>query len=293
MSRMSKVDSAMSADVGTKAGTRATQMRAKPKKRLSASQVTFLVMLALVAAIVGVIVVARSTAVLTVTTVPPGAAVTLDGQAIGTSPVQKRVRTGSHSVELALDNYEPYKEVVDVPAEGLPFLQPLQKKPPPPPPPPSPAQIASDMARAAQQLFDQGDVDGAQKKLAEALSLFAGCTECSALKAKVDDFISKRDSDKAKSDAQGARADRLRNARVLAEEGRRLYEGNQLGAAKDKLYASLKLDPENPEPHRTLGRIFNREDDVDKVRYHLQRYLDLGGADGDFKVREWLKSHPK
>ena len=32
---------------------------------------------------------------------------------------------------------------------------------------------------------------------------------------------------------------------------------------------------------------------VDKVRYHLQRYLDLGGADGDFKVREWLKTHPK
>jgi hypothetical protein len=80
---------------------------------------------------------------------------------------------------------------------------------------------------------------------------------------------------------------------VLNEEGRRLYEKNQLGPAKEKLYASLKLDPDNAEPHRTLGRIFNREDQVDKVRYHLQRYLDLGGADGDFKVREWLKAHPK
>ena len=79
-------------------------------------------------------------------------------------------------------------------------------------------------------------------------------------------------------------------ARGLAEEGRRLYDKGQLAPRRDKLYASLKLDPENPEPHRTLGRIFNREDDVDKVRYHLQRYLDLGGADGDFKVREWLKS---
>ena len=55
----------------------------------------------------------------------------------------------------------------------------------------------------------------------------------------------------------------------------------------------MKLDPDNAEPHRTLGRIFNREEQVDKVRYHLQRYLNLGGADGDFKVREWLKSHPK
>ena len=47
-----------------------------------------------------------------------------------------------------------------------------------------------------------------------------------------------------------------------------------------------------PEPHRWLGRIFNRSSESEKVRYHLDRYLQLGGQDGDFKVREWLKAHP-
>ena len=46
----------------------------------------------------------------------------VDGAVIGTSPLQKRVRTGSHVVELALAGYEPFREVVDVPSAGLSFL---------------------------------------------------------------------------------------------------------------------------------------------------------------------------
>jgi hypothetical protein len=42
-----------------------------------------------------------------------------------------------------------------------------------------------------------------------------------------------------------------------------------------------------------LAKVWNRDGNVDKVRYHLERYLALGGADGDFKVREWLKIHKK
>lgn len=281
---------------GTRTGmTRAgTQVKARaPRRALSGSQAAFIALVTVVGLIGAIIFVARSTAVLTVTTVPPGAEVILDGKVLGLSPVQKRVRTGSHVVELHRDDYEPFKEVIDVPTGGLPFLQPLQKKPPPPPPPPTPAQIAEELATSASQVFAAGDLDLARKKLDDALKLVPDHAGAKALLPKVAEAIAQRDAQALRAEAAAAREARLRQARVLAEEGQRLYNKNQLGLAKEKLYASLKLDADNPEPHRTLGRIFNREDQVDKVRYHLQRYLDLGGADGDFKVREWLKAHPR
>jgi hypothetical protein len=279
----------------TRAGTRAgTQLkRAARRRTLSGTQAGFLVLVVVVALVGGIIAVARATAVLTVTTVPPGALVVVDGKEIGASPVQKRVRVGSHAIELALEGYEPFKEVVQVESGGLPFLQPLQRKPPPPPPPPTPAQIADELARTAEQVLKNGELDVARRQLDEALKLVPEHPAALALMPKVEAAIAKREAAAKSAEAAAAREARLRQARVLSEEGRRLYERSQLGPAKEKLYASLRLDPDNPEPHRTLGRIFNREDQVDKVRYHLQRYLDLGGADGDFKVREWLKAHPR
>jgi hypothetical protein len=279
---------------GTQAGTRAgTRMAARPKRMISPMQAALIAAVVLIGVIGGIIFVARATAVVTVTTVPPGASVSLDGKLLGNSPVQKRVTTGEHLIELSLDGYEPFKEVVSVPTGGLPFLQPLQKKPPPPPPPPTPAQIADDLVKAAQELFDAGDLDLAKKKLDEALQLVPEHAGAKRLLPKVEAAIAEKAKKAANAAAAAEREARLRQARVLAEEGQRLYNAGQLGPAREKLYASLKLDADNPEPHRTLGRIFNREDQVDKVRYHLQRYLDLGGADGDFKVREWLKTHPK
>ena len=114
------------------------------KKSLTGTQAAFLVVFGVLALVAAIVFFARATAVLTVTTVPPGASVLLNGEPIGLSPIQKRVRTSTHTIELSLDGYEPFKEVVDVPSAGLPFLQPLQKKPPPPPPPPTAAQIADE-----------------------------------------------------------------------------------------------------------------------------------------------------
>jgi tetratricopeptide (TPR) repeat protein len=260
---------------------------------LSGTQAAFLVMFGLLALVAGIVFVARATAVLTVTTVPPGANVLLDGVPLGLSPIQKRVRTGSHVVELALDNYEPFKEVIDVPAGGLPFLQPLQKKPPPPPPPPTGAEIAIELYKGALAAKEAGDYELAKRKLDEALKLSPGMPAALSLMKDVDIILSKRSSEAKQAEIAAANSARMSQARVLASEGRRLYDQGSLGPAKEKLYASLKLDANNPEPHRTLGRIFNREEQTDKVRYHLQRYIELGGADADFKVREWLKTHPK
>ncbi|MBI1947383.1 MAG: PEGA domain-containing protein [Deltaproteobacteria bacterium] len=255
-------------------------------------RVAALTVIALCLVVGGIIAVARNTAVLTVTTVPPGATVKLDGELLGISPIQKRLRTGSHLVELELDGFLPFKEVVDLPAGGLPYLQPLQKRPPPPPPPPTPAQIAADLAAHAKQLLDNGDLDAAKERADEAAKLDPTQAAVTEIGAAVAAALKKRDADRAAAAANAGREQQLRQARVLLAEGRQLYEKGRLGDAKGKLYQSLQHDAHNPEPHRVLSRIFNREDQVDKVRYHLQRYLELGGQDADFKVREWLKEHP-
>ncbi len=278
--------------MGTRAGTQALK-RPKKKKALSPAAAAAAVALVVVAVIVGVFVAVRSTGVLTVTSVPLGAAVTLDGEAIGTSPLQKRVRTGSHQVELALDGFEPFREVVSVPAEGLSFLQPLKALPPPPPPPPTPAEIAMDIMAQAKRLFEAGDLDGAASKIEELEKLVPDHQPSKELRAAVAAALQKRAKNAAATRQNAAAEARLQKARQLSAEGLRLYGAGKLGPARTSLYESLKLDPQNPDPHRTLAKIFNREDEVEKVRYHLERFLALGGNDGDFKVREWLKAHPK
>lgn len=282
------------AEGGTRAGQTAMRTRVQPvekggSKGVRAAALTVIVLCLLVG---GIVTVARFTAVLTVTTVPPGATVKLDGEVLGASPIQKRVRVGSHVVELELEGFVPFKEVVDVPGGGLPYLQPLQKVPPPPPPPPTPTQIAEDLAAQARQLLDNGDLDGARQRIDEARKLAPTVPVVVEVGAKVDSAVQQRDQQRDAAAVAAGREARLKQARVLATEGRQLYEKGRLGEAKDRLYKSLQLDAQNPEPHRVLSRIFNREDQVDKVRYHLTRYLELGGADADFKVREWLKTHP-
>ena len=282
------------AEAGTRAGQTALRTRREAVEKggsrgVRAAALTVIVLCLLVA---GIVTVARVTAVLTVTTVPPGATVKLDGEVLGTSPIQKRVRVGSHVVELELEGFVAFKEVVDVPGGGLPYLQPLQKVPPPPPPPPTPTQIAEDLATQARQLLDNGDLDGARQRIDEARKLAPTVPVVVEVGAKVDHAVQVRDQQCDAATANASREARLKQARVLAAEGRQLYEKGRLGEAKDRLYKSLQQDAQNPEPHRVLSRIFNREDQVDKVRYHLTRYLELGGADADFKVREWLKTHP-
>ena len=265
----------------------------KPKKPMSPVAAASVVLIGVVGLIVAVFVAVRATGVLTVTSVPLGATVTVDGAVIGTSPLQKRVRTGSHVVELALAGYEPFREVVDVPSAGLSFLQPLKALPPPPPPPPTAFEIATDIAAQAKRLFDAGDLDGAMSRVVELEKLVADHGPSRELRDAIKAAIAKREADAAASQANAATQARFARARQLNDEGLKLYNAGKLGPARTALYESLKLDAKNPDPHRTLAKIFNREDEVEKVRYHLTRFLELGGNDGDFKVREWLKTHAK
>jgi hypothetical protein len=280
---------------GLTRGGGSQQLKRPPskKKPLSAATASALVALVVVGLMVGVFLAARATGVLTVTTVPLGAAVVLDGEPLGTSPLQKRVRTGSHMIELSLDGFEPFREVVTVPSDGLSFLQPLKALPPPPPPPPTSQEVAADIAAQVKRLFDAGDLDGASARIAELLRVMPGHEPSRELRATVAKALEERDARAAERQQATAAAGRVMRARQLADEGLRLYQAGKLGPARTALYDATKLDPKNPDPHRTLAKIFNREDDLEKVRYHLERFLALGGNDGDFKVREWLKSHPQ
>lgn len=243
----------------------------------------------------GVYFIARSSAVLTVTSVPPGAVVRIDAKEVGTAPVQKRVAVGNHTIELDLQGYEPFKEVVEVPSDGVAFLQPLRVAPPPAPPPPTPAQIADEIAAAAERLVAQGDHDAAFAKIKELVKAMPDDPRADRLFQKLDAArkvkalqAEKDRRDKGARTAGGKRAE----ARVAFQEGERLYAADRLDEAKEKYFEAVRLDPAYAEPHRALGRIFNRENVAAKVRYHLGRYLALGGADPDFKVREWLKQNP-
>ena len=267
--------------------------RRPARRALSATAAASIVTIGLVVLIVGVFAVVRATAVLTVTTVPHGAQVNLDGERVGTSPLQKRVRTGSHLVELSLAGYETFREVVDVPSSGLPFLQPMKALPPPPPPPPTSAEVAADLAGQAKRLFDGGDLDGAIAKVDEIEKLVEVHRESEEVRKAIKEGVARRANDRQKDAAALAREAQLLKSRQLSGEGKSLYDSGKLGPARTALYEALKLDLKNPDPHRTLAKIFNRENEIEKVRYHLERFLALGGNDADFKVREWLKSHPK
>jgi hypothetical protein len=280
---------------GTRTGmTRARPSPAKaPRQPLSPLAAASVVIIAVVTVIVVVFVAMRATGVLTINTVPHGATVTLDGEPVGASPLQKRVRTGSHVIELALEGFEPFREVVDVPSAGLSFLQPLKALPPPPPPPPTNAEIAADLAGQAKRLFDAGDLEGAIAKVDEIERLVPDHAPSATVRQAVRAAQAAREDARRRDAAAAARDAGLARARQKAEEGRRLYEAGKVGPARTLLYESLKIDARNPEPHRTLAKIFNRDGDLEKVRYHLERFLELGGNDADFKVREWLKAHPK
>ena len=80
--------------------------------------------------------------------------------------------------------------------------------------------------------FDAKDLDLARKKIDEAAGLSPGMPAVIALRATVDAAIAKRAEDAKKAEQSAANGSRLKQARVLAAEGRQLYDKGALGPAK-------------------------------------------------------------
>lgn len=284
--------------------------------------------------------------VLTVTTVPPKASVRLDGKDIGLSPLQERVKPGSHTVELQLEGYESFKEVIDVPPEGLPFIQPLKALPgtrtggDDDSAGPADAGAASDddgsdagaapepggnnpkadkLAAAAERLLEKGDIDGALGKIKSLMKLAPDDPRADALFDRATE--ARAQGGQGGSDEPGRRGrggrkgrrgggsadkpddddgpiavpvtgDKKQLAQEAYEEGERLFKNGRNPEAKRQFKLSIQLNPNYYLPHRSIARIYQREGNVRSARYHLQRYLKLGGPDPDFRVRQWLEKNP-
>ena len=263
-----------------------------------------------------------STAMLTVTTVPPGAQVTIDGVEVGRAPLQKRVKPGTHTIALSLDGYAPIKEVVAVPKEGLPFLQPLKALPSQPPTsgtiphdggPLSAAKATADaLAARAEALIAAKDFDGARAKIKELIVAAPDDPRGDALMEKLSSSkaaaLSKTpgrpgretagDRQKNRTDKRPTRqniapADRKDAAKAAYAEGERYARLRQFDRAKLQFKEAIQLDGTLYLPHRALARIYRREGNLKQTRYHLKRYLRLGGPDRDLKVRRWLEDNPR
>jgi hypothetical protein len=268
-----------------------------------------------------------SRAMLTVTTIPKGATVLLDSEEIGTAPLQQKVKLGSHVLELKLDGYVPFKEVVEVPEEGLPFMQPLDVDENAPPPAtadagpadagaaaaedadagaggpaapedagaPAPAAAsADDLIASFDDLVAKGALDLAFEKLKELVRVYPGDPRSNALFDKLAEArmkAVKRPSGGGKTVVTSK--NRTQRAREAFAEGEMYYRERSYPEAKLKYKSAIQLDPKFARPHRAVARIYQREDNVERARYHLERYLGLGGGDPDYKVRRWLEQHPR
>ncbi len=284
---------------------------------------------------------------LTVTSVPPEAVVLVDGKDEGKAPLQTRVKLGTHTIELKLDGYEPFKEVVNVPEDGLQFLQPLKAlegyTPPAPaaadggaaaeaepadggpdaPPAAGDPQVQADLlAGAAQRLIDDGKYDDALSKIKDLIKIAPDDSRGEDLLDDLADAKAggrasssgktgrgkhgkrgKRDGRRAGRDDDDGGDERVRviapkdpeerkaAAKAAYQEGERLFRNNQLSQAKRKFQEAIQLNSKFYFPHRSIARIFQREGNLKKARYHLGRYLRLGGPDPDLKVRNWLEQN--
>ena len=86
-------------------------------------------------------------------------------------------------------------------------------------------------------------------------------------------------------------AERKKAALRALEQGRTAYDLGDMKLSGEWLNKCLRYNPNQTQCHRVMARVYTKEDNTPKVKYHLKRYLELGGADEDFKVRDWLRTH--
>ena len=71
---------------------------------------------------------------LNIRTTPPGAAISIDGRAVGNAPATQKIAPGQHVIQAALDGFKPASLPIDPkPGEAVPVNFELTAIPPPPP----------------------------------------------------------------------------------------------------------------------------------------------------------------
>lgn len=253
---------------------------------------------------------------LQIATSPEGAKVEINGVLSGEAPVSIEVEPGPHSITLSLEGYHSFAQVIEVPKGGRPLTVALAKKeelPDEPDDEPVDSSIkanAEAVFQAVDALIEVGEFDEADSRLQVLASLVPGDERVAAALKRVAEARAAAEKDKeklAKANPGGKkgkisvdgneniaampRKQREREADKLYRAGQRLYKKSDFSGAKDSLLRAIRYDPRFYPPHRVLARIYNREKNVTKAKYHLTRYIELGGADDDYKIRQWLATH--
>lgn len=245
---------------------------------------------------------------LSITTAPSGARIELDGVLSGETPLSLPVDPGPHTVSLALEGYNPASQIVDVPKGGRALTVALVKIEAQPEPEVDDSEAtlkarADAIFQEVEALLEVGNFDAADSRLQVLAVMVPGDARVSDAMKRVAEARDKASKDKNTArvaaanrpgdpapEALGQR-EREQLADKLFKEGQSLYEKGDLVGAKDALGKSIRYDPRFYPPHRVLARIYNRENNVPKAKYHLTRYIELGGADEDYKIRQWLATH--
>ena len=250
---------------------------------------------------------------LKITSTPSSAKVEIDGMLSGEAPINLEVKPGPHSVSLALDGYHPFAQVVEVPKEGRILAVALvENKPAPESQPMDEADVDSSLKARTEAIFqevdaliDVGDLDTANDRLQVLSALMPGDERVAEALDRVKQTRAQPDKGGANADAASkttrhkdpgaqaptSRKDREREADKLHREGQQLYKQGDFARAKEVLLKAVRFDPRFYPPHRVLARIYNREKNISKAKYHLTRYIELGGSDADYKIRQWLATH--
>lgn len=260
--------------------------------------------LALVIGLVGSVWAWAQSEVVTITTLPPGANVWMDNEHLGKSPLQKRMWLGKHKLTLHLPEHIKFEDLIEVPKGGLRFEQRLEKMADPSAQPDAsesdesvgtPAQSADAFVQIIEDLLTANDLDAAFLTTKRMLKEFPEDRRGDVLLDRVIELRVEETATQRSLAAMPAPKKPSRpkeNGKAICANALELYEVGDLELAKQNLQKCVQLVPQHAKAHRTLGRIFESEKNVPKVRYHLQRYLDVGGDDVDGRVQAWLNSHP-
>lgn len=252
---------------------------------------------------------------------PPGATILVDNVERGVAPLLVHLQRGAHAIKATLAGYQEATEVIDVSA-GRALVITLKRDGD------SPNAGATDAVKMraealwaeARALLEKGRLEDAEVKCQAMAALVPDDNRPVECLRDIAEQRARKNQKRqggtggtggaggngtrgAAGGGDGSDGDdgemkrlkpgeRKKAAARAYDQARTAYDTGDLALAKDWLGKCLRYDPDHVQCHRVLARVYTKEDNVPKARYHLQRYLELGGSDDDFKVRDWLRAHP-
>tara|TARA_B100000683_G_scaffold33667_1_gene29399 strand:+ start:792 stop:2048 length:1257 start_codon:yes stop_codon:yes gene_type:complete len=226
---------------------------------------------------------------LLVTTTPTNAEVWIDSRRAGETPLQILLAPGFYDVEIKKEGFSPHRDIIELTGKGHTLAKALTPKATTQEG--VPTNNADQLADAFYQALQNKNIQNATIHLKTFLRLYPDDKRSSVLIQKLGEETIKQPKKpkKASDNAPASKGPSWEERYASAQE---FVRKNQNDQARTTLQRLIAEQPHRPAPHRYLARIAQKINDLNTTRYHLQRYLQLGGADTDGQVKKWLKEHP-